>query len=191
MDNHCQPSQKKLNPMKILTCFLIISILLVVPYSTLAVADPSTDGSDIPADQWYTDASSGIAVNIQLYVENTEDHKHVKMQLNHLLIYIKNISTTGRNIVLGGVDDGFEFFYMDASNVRRDLHNYALMPNPGRVVNGILPPGKVYMHKIEISTKDVPFLTANPIQCSFSVGDSTGTQQYTITTSPKTFSLPQ
>ena len=172
-------------PMQILLCFLLF--LSMAAFQIKADNGLPADEAPIPPEQWETYATEGISVAVVLRTEKSNDKL-----TDILLIYIKNISTDEKNSASGGHDDGCRIFYTDGDGIRHDLHPI----NPyNKIVLKLsvhkIPPGDLDIIKIDLSPSDVIFLTSHPIQCNFSVWDSTKNVRNEITTAPKRFYLPQ
>ena len=163
---------------------LLTMALAILSCSTSVLANPP-DGSAIPADQWEMHGDAGIALYMALYTETTQDNK----QVNHLLVFIKNISATPQDYPLFGRYEGLRFFYTDDKGVQNDLRPPPAFISVTGVFDDKIIPGAILKKEIKLNPTELTFVTSHPIQCSFLMYDPTTKQGHTITSQPKTLTF--
>ncbi len=105
-----------------------------------------------------------------------------------LRVYLKNTSDSVKDITVEGQDRGLRFFSTDSQGVQHNLHPKPLVVSPHTVK---IEPGKIITLHIQISSTDLLFLNANPIQCSIPLHDSATHRTYTLISAPRQFSINQ
>lgn len=141
------------------------------------------DLSVLPDNQWEVHNNAGIAFAMNVLTEDRPNDETAYF----LVIQVKNISDTTKELVVSGANGGFKYFYLDPWGKRQDLRLFPnFVPMAGKNA-GIIEPGKVFVQKMELKfgESDTMFIQSQFLQCDFCVRDRASSQGYDITTSPK------